>query len=128
MPVRIMSEYVLTKRKEKMKFFLVKCKSSLLIPDGLPEETETSNKLSPLQVSWKQPLCACIRKRSCRGYTNMTPLSVCLSRSLSLSLSVWYSHSSIYTVCSTMTQEMILSSFGLLHYVFVLPISYILVK
>ena len=34
-----------TKRKEKMKFFLVKCKSSLLIPDGLPEKTEASTKI-----------------------------------------------------------------------------------
>ena len=42
-----------TKRKEKVKFFLVKCKSSLLIPNGLPEETQTSNKLSPLHASWK---------------------------------------------------------------------------
>ena len=41
------------KRKEKMKLFLVKFKSSLLIPGGLPEETETSTKLSPLQISWK---------------------------------------------------------------------------
>ena len=41
-----------TKRKKKMKLFLIKCKSSLLIPDGLPEETETSTKhASP--VSWK---------------------------------------------------------------------------
>ena len=42
-----------TKLKEKMKRFLVKCNSSLLIPDGLPEETETGTKLSPLQISWK---------------------------------------------------------------------------
>ena len=52
-----------------MKLFLVKCKSSLLIPVDLPEETETSTKLSPLQISWKSALCTCIRKRSCRGDT-----------------------------------------------------------
>ena len=33
-----------TKRKEKMKLFLVKCKSSLLIPEGLPGETETCSR------------------------------------------------------------------------------------
>ena len=37
-----------TKRKKKMKLFLVKRKNSLLIPDDLHEETETNTKLPPL--------------------------------------------------------------------------------
>ena len=52
-----------------------------------------------------RPTCTCIWKRTCCGHTSH-------DLSLSRSRSGWYRHSSIYAVCSTMTQEMFFSSFG----------------
>ena len=73
---------------EEMKLFLVKCKGSLLIQDGLPEETETSTKLSPLKSLENNIYVHVLGNVLAVGTHNTTPLSVSLSVSLSLSLSL----------------------------------------